>query len=58
MAAWLNTFRNGVLDQLPPPECEEALTATVKLLAPARQDPPTESWTAGYVRLRFHATRR
>ena len=56
MAIWLNTFRNGVLDRLPPAARAAALTQTVSLLRPILAD-PTDEWTADYVRLRFHATR-
>ena len=58
MAAWLNTFRNGVLDQLSPQDREQALATTVALLAPVLQDQLTGDWTADYVRLRFKAIRR
>ena len=59
MTRWLDTFRNGVLDLLPTPEIRAAaLAETVALLAPSLQDPLTGSWTADYVRLRFHASRR
>ena len=57
MAAWLNTFRNGVLDGLTPSDREQALTDTVNLLAPVLQDELTKAWTADYVRLRFHTVR-
>ncbi len=57
MALWLNTFRNGVLDHLPEPQRAQALAATVALLKPILHDPQTDSWTADYVRLRFHATK-
>jgi trans-aconitate methyltransferase len=61
MESWLNTFRNGVLDQLIPPAYSEndraaALTKTVALLEPILRD-ADGNWTADYVRLRFHATR-
>lgn len=54
MAAWLRTFRRGVLEKLP-----EALRATVvdescALLAPALRD-EDGNWVADYVRLRFMA---
>ena len=57
MGAWLNTFRAGVLDHLPGIARAEAIEETVSRLAPILQDPLTQSWTADYVRLRFHATR-
>ena len=57
MGAWLNTFRAGVLDHLPGIARAEAVDETVSRLAPVLQDPLTQSWTADYVRLRFHATR-
>jgi trans-aconitate methyltransferase len=54
MAAWLHTFRRGVLDGLP-----EAIRATVvdetcALLEPALLDEDGH-WVADYVRLRFAA---
>jgi SAM-dependent methyltransferase len=56
MAAWLNTFRRGVLDQLP----EELRAAVVDeccaLLAPALRD-ERGRWVADYIRLRFMARR-
>lgn len=56
MAAWLRTFRRGVLDKLP-----ENLRATVvdeccSLLASALRD-EDGNWVADYVRLRFVAGR-
>lgn len=57
METWLNTFRNGVLDLLAPPQRADALTATVELLRPILCD-AEGNWTADYVRLRFHATRK
>jgi SAM-dependent methyltransferase len=56
MAAWMRTFRRGVLDKLP-----EGLRATVvdeccSLLAPALRD-ERGNWIADYVRLRFIARR-
>ena len=56
MESWLNTFRNGVLDQLPPQDRATALAHTVALLEPILRD-ADGNWTADYVRLRFHATR-
>jgi trans-aconitate methyltransferase len=60
MESWLNTFRNGVLDQLNPPAHSEnaratALNNTIALLKPILCD-ADGNWTADYVRLRFHAT--
>ena len=57
MATWLNTFRNGVLDQLAPADRALALSRTVDLLRPILSDPAGD-WTADYVRLRFQATSR
>jgi trans-aconitate methyltransferase len=56
MEAWLNTFRNGVLDQLSPEDRAHVLARTVALLGPILCD-GDGNWTADYVRLRFHATR-
>ena len=56
MEAWLNTFRNGVLDLLPPPDRAKAVAETVELLRPALCD-ADGNWTADYVRLRFSAVR-
>jgi trans-aconitate methyltransferase len=55
MESWLNTFRNGVLDQLNPTDRATALANTVALLEPILCD-ADGNWTADYVRLRFHAT--
>jgi trans-aconitate methyltransferase len=55
MESWLNTFRNGVLDQLDPADRATAVTNTVALLRPILRD-ADDNWTADYVRLRFHAT--
>jgi hypothetical protein len=55
MESWLNTFRNGVLDQLNPADRATAVTNTVALLKPVLCD-ADGNWTADYVRLRFHAT--
>ncbi len=55
MDSWLNTFRNGVLDQLNPADRATALTRTVTLLQPILCD-ADGNWAADYVRLRFHAT--
>jgi trans-aconitate methyltransferase len=56
MEAWLNTFRNGVLDHLNPADRAVVLTNTIALLEPILCD-PDGTWTADYVRLRFHATK-
>ena len=53
--SWLNTFRNGVLDQLKPSDRATALINTISLLEPILRD-LDGNWTADYVRLRFHAT--
>ncbi len=55
MESWLNTFRNGVLDQLNPADRATAITNTITLLEPILRD-ADGTWTADYVRLRFHAT--
>jgi trans-aconitate methyltransferase len=55
MESWLNTFRNGVLDQLNPTDRATAITNTIALLEPTLRD-ADGNWTADYVRLRFHAT--
>ena len=55
MDSWLNTFRNGVLDQLNPADRAIALSRTLALLQPILCD-IDGNWTADYVRLRFHAT--
>ena len=56
MEAWLNTFRNGVLDQLNPTDRATAVNNTIALLEPILRD-HDGNWTADYVRLRFHATK-
>jgi trans-aconitate methyltransferase len=56
MESWLNTFRNGVLDQLNPTDRAKALINTIALLEPILCD-ADGNWTADYVRLRFHATK-
>ena len=55
MESWLNTFRNGVLDQLNPTDRATALTNTIALLKPVLRD-ADGNWGADYVRLRFHTT--
>ena len=57
MDSWLNTFRNGVLDQLAPADRATVLTQTVALLEPVLRD-ADGNWTADYVRLRFHAAKQ
>ncbi len=54
MRGWLETFRRGLLEQLPAERREQAIEETVALLKPALY---TEEggWMADYVRLRFHA---
>lgn len=56
MESWLNTFRNGVLDQLNPTDRATAVANTIALLQHALCD-ADGNWTADYVRLRFHATK-
>jgi trans-aconitate methyltransferase len=56
MATWLNTFRNGVLDQLTPTDRARVIDRTVTLLKPALCT-HDGNWFADYVRLRFHATK-
>ncbi len=56
MESWLNTFRNGILDQLTPTDRATALNRTVALLQSILCD-ADGNWTADYVRLRFHATK-
>jgi trans-aconitate methyltransferase len=56
MEGWLNTFRNGVLDLLPPADRAKAVTETIALLRPMLCD-ADGNWTADYVRLRFYAVR-
>jgi trans-aconitate methyltransferase len=56
MDSWLNTFRNGVLDQLNPADRASAITQIIALLEPSLRD-ADGNWTADYVRLRFHATK-
>ena len=54
MAAWLRTFRSGVLKSLPETLRETVVEETCALLAPALRD-EDGNWTADYVRLRFLA---
>ena len=57
MRGWLETFRHGLLEQLPKSERETALDETVRLLEPVLCD-ELGQWTADYVRLRFLAIAR
>jgi SAM-dependent methyltransferase len=54
MAAWIKTFRRGVLESLPESMRESIVNETVALLEPALRD-EDGNWTADYVRLRFIA---
>jgi trans-aconitate methyltransferase len=54
LEAWLETFRNGVLDRLNADNRAAALARTVALLEPILRDADGR-WTADYVRLRFAA---
>ena len=54
MAAWLNTFRRGVLDKLPEVLRSQVIDECCALLAPALRD-EDGNWVADYVRLRFVA---
>jgi hypothetical protein len=54
MTAWLETFRNGVLDRLSPENRKNALMDTVRVLEPVLRD-GDGNWAADYVRLRFSA---
>ena len=54
MEAWLETFRNGVLNQLAPEDRITAVQKTVRLLEPILRD-SDGNWTGDYVRLRFKA---
>jgi trans-aconitate methyltransferase len=56
MEAWLNTFRNGVLDLLGAEDRARAMMEIVGLLRPVLCD-ADGNWTADYVRLRFAAVR-
>lgn len=55
MTGWLQTFRRGVLEQLPASLRATVVDEIVALLAPALRD-ESGKWTADYVRLRFIAT--
>jgi SAM-dependent methyltransferase len=54
MRGWLETFRRGLLDQLPPEYLGQAIEETVAALNPVLFTKES-GWTADYVRLRFHA---
>jgi hypothetical protein len=54
MRGWLETFRRGLLDQLPESRRERALEETVALLKPVLHS-VEGGWVADYVRLRFLA---
>jgi SAM-dependent methyltransferase len=54
MAAWLRTFRSGVLASLPKALRETVVAETCALLEPVLRD-EDGNWTADYVRLRFIA---
>ncbi len=54
MRGWLETFRRGVLADLPAGRKETVLEETVELLRPSLCD-EAGNWTADYVRLRFKA---
>jgi len=54
MAAWLTTFRKGVLDAVPEHLRATVIEEVVTLLAPALCD-EQGNWTGDYVRLRFRA---
>ena len=54
MAAWLTTFRSGVLETVPAHLRATVVDETVSLLEPVLRD-EQGNWTADYVRLRFIA---
>jgi SAM-dependent methyltransferase len=54
MAAWLTTFRSGVLEAVPESLRATVVDETVALLEPALRD-ERGNWTGDYVRLRFIA---
>jgi SAM-dependent methyltransferase len=56
MAAWLETFRRSLLEQLAPADRGEAIEQIVSLLKPVLCD-QEGNWVADYVRLRFLARR-
>ena len=57
MRGWLETFRRGLLEQIPADQREQIIEETVALLKPTLCD-DQGNWTADYVRLRFVATSR
>ncbi|MHB8889588.1 MAG: class I SAM-dependent methyltransferase [Acidobacteriaceae bacterium] len=57
MDAWLETFRNGVLDLLQEPARSAAKMEILALLQPVLCD-ANGNWVADYVRLRFKAIRK
>lgn len=54
MRGWLETFRRGLLDQLPDVQRSGVIDAAEKLLRPVLCDSQGQ-WVADYVRLRFKA---
>jgi len=56
MRGWLETFRRGVLADLPVAKREAVLEETVELLRPSLCD-EAGNWTADYVRLRFKSSK-
>jgi trans-aconitate methyltransferase len=56
MDGWLRTFRRGVIESLPAELRETVIGETVTLLEPVLRN-EQGSWTADYVRLRFHAVK-
>ncbi|MGH9607845.1 MAG: class I SAM-dependent methyltransferase [Terracidiphilus sp.] len=57
MAAWIRTFRRGVLETLPESIRGQVVEEAVALLTPVLRD-SEGNWTADYVRLRFIAKAR
>ncbi len=57
MFGWLNTFRLGILDEIPTEKRQRVLNDTVKMLLPVLCD-EQRRWIADYVRLRFAARAR
>ena len=58
IAAWLQTFRSGFIDNAGVPEAErsQVIEDTRAMLRPILAD-EAGNWTADYVRLRFSARR-
>lgn len=54
MAAWIQTFRRGVLEAIPESARAIVVSETVSLLEPVLRD-EAGNWTGDYVRLRFVA---